>query len=86
MNAHVSLFSVQKIRVVGHGGPSEFLNGAMRWWQTIDVYDAENNLIGSITLHLNSADAALPIGEQPPYWGIDPKNLPAMLPEDESPL
>ena len=86
MSWHIGIHDVARIAVSSDGRPL-YAQGDMHWWQTVRLYNREGQEIGEITLHLTGAHVALPVGEQPPYWGIDPRQPSALaLIDGESPF
>lgn len=55
------------------------------WWQILTFFDQQGAKLGELVAFLESPDAALPIGDQPPYWGMD-LTKPAGLMDGESPF
>jgi hypothetical protein len=65
----VTILNVAEIRAEANSGILP--NGRPHYWQALVLLDAQGNDLGRITLHLDSPEVALPVGDQPPYWGID---------------
>ena len=87
MSMQVSLYRVERIEVRANGAPMSDGSQTMCWWQELQLFDGDDALIGRIVLHLSRPEVALPIGEQPPYWGIDPRQVGALARlEGESPF
>ncbi len=70
MAVYLSLHGVSRMALRADGHALVAGESAMHWWQVLALYDREGMLIGEITLHLTNPEAALPMGEQPPYWGM----------------
>lgn len=66
---NVSFYEVAEIRVEANS--SILPAGRPHYWQSLVLLDAQGRDLGRVTLHLDSPGVALPIGSQPPYWGID---------------
>lgn len=49
------------------------------YWQTFVLIGTDGRDVGRITLFLEDQGAALPVGDQPPYWGIDPSKPLALI-------
>jgi hypothetical protein len=81
MSLQVSVYQVARIEVSANGAPLSDGSQTMCWWQELQLFDGSDALIGRVVLHLKSPDVALPVGDQPPYWGVDPisANLTAPL-------
>lgn len=79
MSAEFSVHNVDRITVCASTVPSD--DGKTYWWQTMRFFDCDNNEIGKVVVFLDRPDAALPVGDQPPYWGMD-LNKPALLSAD----
>ena len=78
MSMQASWHQVDRIVVTANGAPLSEGSHSMCWWQALELFDRDDALIGRIVLHLTSPEVALPIGEQPPYWGIDPRQVGAL--------
>jgi hypothetical protein len=78
MGFYIGVHDVARVDVSANGGVLERAPSEMHWWQQLRFYDPHGAQLGEITLHLADCTAALPIGDQPPYWGID-VNCPAAL-------
>lgn len=65
----VTILDVSEIRVEANSGILP--NGRPHYWQALVLLDAQGRNLGRVTLHLDSPGVALPVGSQPPYWGID---------------
>jgi hypothetical protein len=85
MTMQVSLFAVSRIKVTANGCALAPPRLGMHWWQELELFDDRETVIGRIVLHLVRAEVALPVGDQPPYWGIDPQRIPAAM-DGESPF
>ena len=68
--AEFSVHGVHEIRVSADCRPRE--GGGMNHWQQLVFFDASGHMVGEVVLFLDSPEVALPLGDQPPYWGIDP--------------
>jgi hypothetical protein len=55
------------------------------WWQILTILNQQGEKLGEVVAFLESPGAALPIGDQPPYWGMD-LTKPAGLMDGESPF
>ena len=87
MSMQVSLYRVERIEVSANGAPLSDGSQTMCWWQELQLYDCDDALIGRVVLHLTSPEVALPVGDQPPYWGVDPRRLGALtLLDGEAPF
>ncbi len=75
MTIHVSLFAVSRIKVTANGCALAQPDTGMHWWQELELFDDRDAVIGRIVLHLARAEVALPVGDQPPYWGVDPQRI-----------
>lgn len=85
MPLSINVHDVAKIQVSADGRPFEH-QGHMHWWQSLLLFDRHDTLIGEITLHLHHPEVALPVGDQPPYWGLDPQRQPLVIEADEVPF
>lgn len=72
MFTYVTFHQVSRMVVEANGRPAGD-TGKMMWWQTIRLFGSKQEQLGEITLHLADPGAALPIGDQPPYFGTDPR-------------
>ena len=87
MSMQVNWYQVERIAVSANGAPLSDGSQTMCWWQELQLYDCDDALIGRIVLHLTGPEVALPVGDQPPYWGVDPRQRGALaLLEGESPF
>jgi hypothetical protein len=87
MSMQVSLYQVERIEVSANGAPMSDGSQRMCWWQELALYDRDDALIGRVVLHLTSPEVALPVGDQPPYWGVNPRQVGALaLLDGESPF
>ncbi|AFL72631.1 hypothetical protein [Thiocystis violascens] len=87
MSMQVSWYRVERIQVSANGALLSDGSQTMCWWQELELFDPQDALIGRIVLHLTSPKVALPVGEQPPYWGIDPRQTGALaLLDGEAPF
>lgn len=73
----VSIHSVAAIQASANSSVTE--EGKTIYWQTLTFTNAEDKQLGEVTLFFENPEAALPIGDQPPYWGIDPSKVLAMV-------
>lgn len=78
MSLQVSFHRVSRIRVSADGRPLVSRDGQMCWWQSLELFDDQGTCLGQITLHLTRPEVALPTGDQPPYWGVDPRQVGAL--------
>jgi hypothetical protein len=63
---------VSKIQVSVDSAPVDFEDGRrIAYWQTLVLLDDEGRELGKVTAFLTSPEVALPVGDEPPYWGID---------------
>lgn len=76
MGFHLNVHDVARVDVSAHGRVLDRTPSEMHWWQQLRFYDPQGEPLGEITLHLADCAAALPIGDQPPYWGLE-VNCPA---------
>ena len=67
--AKISILDVHKIRVSANCGLLD--DGGMCHWQALVFLDEQGRELGEVVLYLDGPDAALPVGDQPPYWGAD---------------
>ena len=79
----ISIHQVARIDVTAVACPME--PNITAWWQTLTFFDQEGEKLGEVVAFLESPGAALPIGDQPPYWGMD-LTKPAGLMDGESPF
>ena len=77
MSPQISWHDVNRIQVSANGAALPN-NQGMCWWQELELFDPDEVLIGRIVLHLKRPEVALPVGDQPPYWGIDPRRRGAL--------
>ena len=54
------------------GSITERIPGSEQTFNTSVLIGPDGRDVGRVTLFLEDQGAALPIGDQPPYWGIDP--------------
>lgn len=73
MSFYLNVHHVARVQVAANGSPLADSQQLMHWWQSLRFFDQHGEELGEITLHLADFTAALPIGDQPPYWGIDPQ-------------
>lgn len=66
----VTFHKVAEIRVEANS--ALLSEGEPHYWQTFVLIGPDGRDVGRVTLFLEDQGAALPIGDQPPYWGIDP--------------
>ena len=87
MSLQVSVYQVARIVVSANGAPLSDGSQTMCWWQELQLFDGGDALIGRVVLHLTRPEVALPVGDQPPYWGVDPRRVGALaLLDGESPF
>ncbi|MES9902791.1 MAG: hypothetical protein ABW168_08920 [Sedimenticola sp.] len=66
-------FSVHGVAEIRVEADSSILTGGRPvYWQTMLFLNEEGEVLGRAVLHLVAPAVALPIGHQPPYWGVDP--------------
>jgi hypothetical protein len=82
-NVAVNVHGVSRIEVSADSTINE--EGKPLYWQELTFHNAEGVALGTVTLFLDEPEAALPVGDQPPYWGIDPTR-PVMVVDEESPF
>jgi len=75
--AEFSVHNVREIRVSADAVPIE--GQGMAYWQRLSFLDAGGRKLGEVVLFLDGPDAALPLGDQPPYWGIESGRPPATV-------
>ena len=75
---HLNIHDVARVDISADGCSLQGKPTEMHWWQRLEFFDHHGVRLGEITLHLAHINAALPLGDQPPYWGIDPR-YPAAL-------
>jgi hypothetical protein len=68
-NSTINVHSVSKILVVAESTISN--DGKPLYWQDLVFLRSDGLELGRVTAYLESPEAALPVGDQPPYWGID---------------
>ena len=66
---YVDIHEVAEIRIEANSGILP--EGQAHYWQSLVLLDSEGGFLGQVTLHLKQPEAALPVGDQPPYWGVD---------------
>jgi hypothetical protein len=77
---------VSKIQVSADSAPVDYDDGRRSaYWQTLVFLDDEDRELGTVTLFLANPEVALPVGDQPPYWGIDPSKA-LMVIDGEAPF
>ena len=81
--ASFTIHNVREIRVTADSAPVE--GQGMAYWQRLRFLDAEGRLLGEALLFLDGPDAALPVGDTPPYWGID-ASQPLMVVDGQAPF
>lgn len=86
MSTTISLFDVARIEIRASGACSPVDQNQVYWWQTLKMLNSRGETIGEVTLHLADATVALPLGEQPPYFGIDPRRLPVVMEGEVAPF
>ncbi len=76
--AEFAVHNVHEIRVSADATPVDFGAGALRpsYWQTLVLLDEQGEELGTVVLFLSDPTVALPIGDAPPYWGVDPSKAP----------
>jgi len=79
----VSIHSVAGIQVSVDSSVTE--SGKPIYWQTLIFMDHQNQPLGEVMIFLESPAAALPCGDQPPYWGMDPSK-PLAIVDGSSPF
>jgi hypothetical protein len=79
----ISVHQVARIEVSAVTSPLD--RDITSWWQILTFFDQQGEKLGELVAFLESPDVALPIGDQPPYWGMD-LNKPAGLMDGESPF
>ncbi|NCA72759.1 MAG: hypothetical protein EOM91_22430 [Sphingobacteriia bacterium] len=82
-NASFRVHDVDHIEVTAATAPRD--GGFVCWWQTLTFFDRDGVQLGEVVAFLKRPEAALPIGDQPPYWGMD-LSKPAGLMDGESPF
>jgi hypothetical protein len=83
--AELSIHNVSKIRVEAHSSLCAELCRTV-YWQVLTLLDSEDRELGKVVLHLTGPGAALPLGDQPPYWGLDLTKPAALFEDGESPF
>jgi len=73
----LSVQHIAEIRV--HADSTILASGRPAYWQTLLLLDKEGRELGRVVLHLDAPGVALPVGDQPPYWGIDPSQPLALV-------
>ena len=73
----VSVHDVAAIAVSANSRLRE--DGSVCYWQDLSFFDGEGLPVGTLTLFLARPEAALPVGDQPPYWGVDPRSALAVM-------
>lgn len=79
----ISVHHVARIEVSAVTCPLE--RNITSWWQILTFFNQEGEKLGEVVAFLEGPRAALPIGDQPPYWGMD-LTKPAGLMDGESPF
>ena len=69
-NSTVSVHDVQQIQVSADSTIQS--SGKPLYWQRLVFIGRDGQELGQVTVFLESPEAAMPVGEQPPYWGLDP--------------
>jgi hypothetical protein len=82
-NASFSIHDVDRIEVSAATAP--IAGGLVCWWQTVKFFDSDGAEIGEVVVFLKRPEAAIPTGDQPPYWGMD-VSKPAGLMDGDSPF
>ncbi len=66
-------FSIHRVAEIRVEADSSILpNGQPVYWQVLLFLNKEGEVLGRAVLYLDAPAVALPVGGQPPYWGIDP--------------
>lgn len=73
----VSIHEVAEIRVEANS--AILPGGEPHYWQVLVMLSKDGRDMGRVTLHLDEPAVALPVGDQPPYWGIDLAKPPALV-------
>ncbi|MCB1881727.1 MAG: hypothetical protein KDI54_17025 [Gammaproteobacteria bacterium] len=66
-NSTVNVHDVQQIQVSANSAVMN--SGELIYWQSLVFLGREGLELGKVTVFLEDPAAALPIGDQPPYWG-----------------
>ncbi len=82
-NSTVNVHDVQRIAVSANSKIRD--NGEPLYWQKLIFLDGEGRELGQVTVFLKDPAAALPVGDQPPYWGLDPSK-PLMAVDGKAPF
>jgi len=64
----LSIYSVGRIAIKADSAVGD--SGVIRW-QRLEFFDRLGSRLGEVVLFLDRAEVALPLGDQPPYWGVD---------------
>ena len=83
-NSTVSVHDVQRIEVSANSKIMD--NGEPMYWQKLIFLDGEGRELGRVTVFLDGPEAALPVGEQPPYWGNELAGSTALDGDGSSPF
>ena len=75
--AEFSIHNVSRVQVEVDTAPVQGAGAA--YWQTLYLFDAAGAEIGRVVLFLDAPEAALQVGGEPPYWGVDTGRAPAQL-------
>jgi hypothetical protein len=68
-----AVHNVSKIQVEVNSAPVDYADWRRSaYWQTLVLLDDDGRQLGKVVLFLTSPDVALPVGDEPPYWGVDP--------------
>ena len=78
----INVHQVARIDVSAATSPLEHMT---TWWQILTFFNQEGEKLGEVVAFLENADAAIPVGDHPPYWGMD-LTKPAGLMDGESPV
>jgi hypothetical protein len=82
-NSVVNIHDIHRIAVLADSMVTQ--EGTPLYWQELSFFDDQGGLLGTVTLFLASPEAALPVGDQPPYWGCDPSKALVMV-DGEAPF
>lgn len=83
---HLNVHQVARVDISADGCLLEGRPKEMHWWQRLEFFDDQGTRLGELTLHLANFDAALPLGGQPPYWGINPQSPALAMLDGEAPF
>lgn len=68
--ASFNVHGVASIRLVADSARNP--DGRPMYWQRLELFDGKGRAVGEVVLHLVRPEAAIPGGEEPPYWGVNP--------------